>query len=117
MTTKTAACTLNSPEETAQLAARIAGALRPGDCLLLDGVIGAGKTHFARHLIQSLMEEPEDVPSPTFTLVQTYDVPAGELWHTDLYRLSSLDELENWDLTEALTMQSAWSNGLTGCRN
>ncbi|OED49455.1 tRNA (adenosine(37)-N6)-threonylcarbamoyltransferase complex ATPase subunit type 1 TsaE [Rhodobacteraceae bacterium (ex Bugula neritina AB1)] len=101
MTTHSAACTLNSPEETAKLAARIAGALRPGDCLLLDGVIGAGKTHFARHLIQSLMEVPEDVPSPTFTLVQTYDVPAGELWHTDLYRLSSLDELEELGLTDA----------------
>ena len=101
MTTHTAACTLNSPDETARLAAQIAGALRPGDCLLLEGVIGAGKTHFARHLIQSLMEVPEDVPSPTFTLVQTYDVPAGELWHTDLYRLSSLDELEELGLTEA----------------
>ncbi|MEW2912064.1 tRNA (adenosine(37)-N6)-threonylcarbamoyltransferase complex ATPase subunit type 1 TsaE [Leisingera sp. JC11] len=101
MTTTSAAFTLNSPEETAELAARIAGALRPGDCLLLEGVIGAGKTHFARHLIQSLMDEPEDVPSPTFTLVQTYDVPAGELWHTDLYRLSSLDELEELGLTEA----------------
>ncbi|MBY6056445.1 tRNA (adenosine(37)-N6)-threonylcarbamoyltransferase complex ATPase subunit type 1 TsaE [Leisingera daeponensis] len=101
MTTNTAACTLNSPEETAQMAVRIAGALSPGDCLLLEGVIGAGKTHFARHLIQSLMDLPEDVPSPTFTLVQTYDVPAGELWHTDLYRLSSLEELEELGLTEA----------------
>lgn len=101
MTPITASRTLNSPDETAQLAAEIAGALRPGDCLLLEGVIGAGKTHFARHLIQSLMDVPEDVPSPTFTLVQTYDVPAGELWHTDLYRLSSLDELEELGLTEA----------------
>ena len=101
MTPNTASRTLNSPDETAQLAAEIAGALRPGDCLLLEGVIGAGKTHFARHLIQSLMDAPEDVPSPTFTLVQTYDVPAGELWHTDLYRLSSLDELEELGLTEA----------------
>ncbi|UWQ32824.1 tRNA (adenosine(37)-N6)-threonylcarbamoyltransferase complex ATPase subunit type 1 TsaE [Leisingera sp. M527] len=101
MTTDTASCTLNSPDDTARLAAQIAGALRPGDCLLLEGVIGAGKTHFARHLIQSLMDVPEDVPSPTFTLVQTYDVPAGELWHTDLYRLSSLDELEELGLIEA----------------
>lgn len=101
MTRHTAACRLNSPEETADLAASIAGALRPGDCLLLEGVIGAGKTHFCRHLIQSLMDVPEDVPSPTFTLVQTYDVPAGELWHSDLYRLSSLDELEELGLTEA----------------
>lgn len=101
MTTRTAAITLNSPADTANLATQIAGALGPGDCLLLNGVIGAGKTHFARHLIQSLMTVPEDVPSPTFTLVQTYDVSAGELWHTDLYRLSSLEELEELGLTEA----------------
>jgi tRNA threonylcarbamoyladenosine biosynthesis protein TsaE len=101
MTTRTAAITLNSPADTANLATQIAGALGPGDCLLLNGVIGAGKTHFARHLIQSLMTVPEDVPSPTFTLVQTYDVSVGELWHTDLYRLSSLEELEELGLTEA----------------
>lgn len=101
MTTRTAAITLNSPADTANLATQIAGALGPGYCLLLNGVIGAGKTHFARHLIQSLMTVPEDVPSPTFTLVQTYDVSAGELWHTDLYRLSSLEELEELGLTEA----------------
>jgi len=94
-------CTLPSPEETADFAIHIAKALGPGDCLLLEGPIGAGKTHFARHLIQSLMKMPEDVPSPTFTLVQTYDVSSGELWHADLYRLSSLDEIEELGLTEA----------------
>ncbi|OUS37827.1 tRNA (adenosine(37)-N6)-threonylcarbamoyltransferase complex ATPase subunit type 1 TsaE [Rhodobacterales bacterium 56_14_T64] len=96
-----ATITLSSPEQTADLATRIAAALSPGDCLLLEGPIGAGKTHFARHLIQSLLLLPEDVPSPTFTLVQTYDVPTGELWHADLYRLSSLDEIEELGLTEA----------------
>lgn len=92
---------LPSPEATAQLAEKMAALLRPGDCLLLEGPIGAGKTHFARHLIQSLMTLPEDVPSPTFTLVQTYDTEAGEIWHADLYRLSSLDEIEELGLTEA----------------
>ncbi|WIY26798.1 tRNA (adenosine(37)-N6)-threonylcarbamoyltransferase complex ATPase subunit type 1 TsaE [Parasedimentitalea psychrophila] len=92
---------LSSPQETADLATRIAAALRPGDCLLLEGPIGAGKTHFARQLIQSLLPIFEDVPSPTFTLVQTYDVPTGELWHADLYRLSSLDEVEELGLIEA----------------
>lgn len=92
---------LSSPQETADLATQIAAALSPGDCLLLEGPIGAGKTHFARHLIQSLLHSPEDVPSPTFTLVQTYDVPSGELWHADLYRLTSLDEIEELGLTEA----------------
>lgn len=94
-------CTLSSPEKTANLATLIATALRPGDCILLEGPIGAGKTHFARHLIQSLLHVPEDVPSPTFTLVQTYDVPSGELWHADLYRLTSLDEIEELGLIEA----------------
>jgi tRNA threonylcarbamoyladenosine biosynthesis protein TsaE len=93
--------TLSSPQETADLAKRIAAALRPGDCLLLEGPIGAGKTHFSRHLIQSLLHIPEDIPSPTFTLVQTYEVPTGELWHADLYRLSSLNEVEELGLIDA----------------
>lgn len=101
MITSPATSTLTSPEHTAELAAQIAGALRPGDCLLLEGPIGAGKTHFARHLIQSLLDFPEDVPSPTFTLVQTYDVDGGELWHADLYRLSSLEEIEELGLASA----------------
>lgn len=94
-------CWLSSPEETTQLAQKIAAQLQPGDCLLLEGPIGAGKTHFARSLIQSLMTVPEDVPSPTFTLVQTYDVANAELWHADLYRLSALEEIEELGLTEA----------------
>lgn len=94
--------TLPSPDATARLAEALGARLRPGDCLLLDGPIGAGKTHFARALIQSLMEQPEDVPSPTFTLVQTYDTAAGELWHADLYRLSSPEEIEELGLTEAM---------------
>ncbi|WP_122074430.1 tRNA (adenosine(37)-N6)-threonylcarbamoyltransferase complex ATPase subunit type 1 TsaE [Pseudophaeobacter sp. EL27] len=92
---------LTSPEATAELAQQLAHQLHPGDCLLLEGPIGAGKTHFARSLIQSLMVQPEDVPSPTFTLVQTYDVPSGELWHADLYRLSALEEIEELGLMEA----------------
>ena len=48
-----------------------------------------------------MLQTPEDIPSPTFTLVQTYDTRAGELWHADLYRLSGLDEVEELGLTEA----------------
>ncbi|TDK44463.1 tRNA (adenosine(37)-N6)-threonylcarbamoyltransferase complex ATPase subunit type 1 TsaE [Antarcticimicrobium luteum] len=94
--------TLTSPDATARLAGGLGALLRPGDCLLLDGPIGAGKTHFARALIQSLLQMPEDVPSPTFTLVQTYDTRAGELWHADLYRLSAPGEIEELGLTEAM---------------
>jgi tRNA threonylcarbamoyladenosine biosynthesis protein TsaE len=92
---------LRSADETARLARRIGALLNPGDCLLLSGQIGAGKTHFARHLIQSLLRVPEDVPSPTFTLVQTYATVAGALWHADLYRLNSLDEVEELGLSDA----------------
>ncbi len=92
---------LNSANQTGRIARRIGALLRAGDCLLLNGPIGAGKTHFARHLIQSLLVHPEDVPSPTFTLVQTYDTVAGELWHADLYRLTSLQEIEELGLTDA----------------
>ncbi len=94
--------TLATPDATARLAQRLGALLRPGDCLLLDGPIGAGKTHFSRHMVQSLMDLPEDVPSPTFTLVQTYDTRAGELWHADLYRLSSPEEIEELGLGEAM---------------
>ncbi len=99
--TATIEISARSPEDTARLAERLAGRLRAGDVLLLEGPIGAGKTHFARCLIQSLMDTPEDVPSPTFTLVQTYDTSAGEVWHADLYRLTSLDEIEELGLAEA----------------
>lgn len=99
MTTR--ALSLPTPDATGALAATLAPRLRPGDVLLLTGGIGAGKTHFARCLIQSLMDEPEDVPSPTFTLVQVYDLPTGELWHSDLYRLSDPDQVVELGLTEA----------------
>lgn len=100
---KTPPLTIDShtPEDTAALARSIGARLKPGDVVLLDGPIGAGKTHFARQLIQSVMDIPEDVPSPTFTLVQSYDTRAGELWHADLYRLSSPDEIEELGLVGA----------------
>lgn len=69
--------------------------------LLLDGPIGAGKTHLARALIQARLPNPEDVPSPTFTLVQTYDAGDVEIWHADLYRLSHPDEVLELGLDDA----------------
>jgi tRNA threonylcarbamoyladenosine biosynthesis protein TsaE len=88
-------------ESTALHAKLLGQNLRPGDVVLLSGDVGAGKTHFARSLIQSLLTVAEDVPSPTFTLVQTYDTPKGEVWHSDLYRLTSTYETEELGLAEA----------------
>jgi tRNA threonylcarbamoyladenosine biosynthesis protein TsaE len=99
MTTRT--LYLASPAETCALARRLAPRLGPGDALLLSGGVGAGKTHFARCLIQSLLPFPEDVPSPTYTLVQTYPGPHAEIWHADLYRLTQPGELVELGLTEA----------------
>ena len=92
---------LNSPEETSQFAVALGAQLRPGDVILLEGGIGAGKTHFARSLIQSLLAEPEDVPSPTFTLVQVYDGLEAEIWHADLYRLTDPNEAIELGLEDA----------------
>lgn len=96
--------TFQSADETARFAARLAPDLRPGDVILLQGGIGAGKTHFARSLIQARMAKAgrvEDVPSPTFTLVQTYEDDQAELWHADLYRLSHPDEVDELGLIDA----------------
>ena len=102
MTQMRAAFTSTSPDETAQFAERLGAGLKGGDCLLLEGGIGAGKSHFARALILSRLHEPEDVPSPTFTLVQTYDLPECELWHADLYRLGDPDQIIELGLLDAM---------------
>ena len=76
---------------TTRLAQRLAPLLVAGDTVLLTGSIGAGKTHFCRNLIQTRLGRAEDVPSPTFTLVQSYDADV-EIIHVDLYRLTHPDE-------------------------
>ena len=96
--------TLNSEAETAAFAARLASTLKKGDVVLLSGQIGAGKSHFARAALRSLMAKAgsvEEVPSPTFTLVQTYQIGGQEIWHCDLYRLSDPFEVEELGLLDA----------------
>lgn len=94
--------TLSLPDEgaTAAFAARLGAVLDAGDTLLLSGPIGAGKSAFARALIRARLGADEDVPSPTFTLVQVYG-ENPEIWHCDLYRLGHVDEVMELGLEEA----------------
>lgn len=94
---------IHLPDETAttMLGGELAPLLAPGDTLLLVGAVGAGKSHLARAIIQALLEHAEEVPSPTFTLVQTYNSPKFEIWHADLYRLSDMSELAELGLDDA----------------
>ncbi|MDE3060477.1 MAG: tRNA (adenosine(37)-N6)-threonylcarbamoyltransferase complex ATPase subunit type 1 TsaE [Pseudomonadota bacterium] len=87
--------------ETQALAAALARHCRSGDCLLLRGELGSGKTTFARGFIQALCPG-EEVVSPTFTLVQTYPGSQAPIWHFDLYRLKHPGELAEIGLQEAL---------------
>ncbi len=105
--------TISLPDEAATLAlARcLAGHLRPADVIFLIGELGAGKTTFARGLINALppaggddanaQENDEEVPSPTFTLVQIYERRPAPVWHVDLYRLERPEEVAELGLDEA----------------
>lgn len=96
-------CALPLPDAAATeaLGAFLGAALQPGDALLLFGDLGAGKTTLARGLVAAWTGE-QDAPSPTYTLVQTYEGERGELWHFDLYRLESPDDAWELGLEEAL---------------
>ena len=103
--TKTAPTDLNillpTEADTASLGAKLAARARPGDCILLEGPIGAGKSHLARAFIRARLDRDEDIPSPTFTLVQVYEAGGIEIWHADLYRLTHPDEVWELGLDEA----------------
>ncbi|MEM0977337.1 MAG: tRNA (adenosine(37)-N6)-threonylcarbamoyltransferase complex ATPase subunit type 1 TsaE [Pseudomonadota bacterium] len=94
--------TLSEPEMYV-FAAKLSQVLMPGDTVLLDGPVGAGKTTLARAIIQSAQGRVgavDDVPSPTFTLLQSYPVGDITYIHMDLYRLTSAEELEELGLWE-----------------
>lgn len=87
---------------TAALGARVGALARAGDVIALQGDLGAGKTTLARALIQHLVGADTEVPSPTFTLVQTYALPSLPIWHFDLYRLEDPGEARELGIEEAV---------------
>jgi tRNA threonylcarbamoyl adenosine modification protein YjeE len=105
---QTAMPVIDLPDEnsTAALAARLSPLARPGDVIALSGDLGAGKTSFARAFIRARGGD-EAVPSPTFTLMQTYELPGGPVWHFDLYRLKAAEEA--WELG----IEEAFDSGIS----
>lgn len=112
-----ATLTLADEAATQALGRALAGALRPGEAICLAGPLGAGKSTLARALVRALTTPDEDVPSPTFTLVQFYEGARLNVAHFDLYRLSSPDEAYEIGLDEALEDGAAlieWPERLAG---
>ena len=92
---------LSTPQASEALGAAVGRAMRPGDAVCLWGPLGAGKTTLARGLIRQLAGD-QDIPSPTFTLVQTYEGAHFSIAHFDLYRIERPQELEELGLDDAL---------------
>lgn len=99
---------LTDEAATIELAGRVADAAEPGDVLALSGDLGSGKTVFARAFINARSAEPEEVPSPTFTLVQEYQFPPDiAVYHFDLFRIEHAEE------TIELGMDEAFQDGIS----
>src|SRR5262249_9879537 len=92
---------LPDEQATGQLARELAAVVAPGDMITPAGALGSGKTTFARGLIRQLSgDDALEVPSPTFTLMQVYELQRGSIAHVDLYRVNSSDELVEMGFTD-----------------
>ena len=109
---------LANKQATERLVTDIAAVLEPGDLVTLSGDLGAGKTTFARAMIRYLADNPDiPVPSPTFTLIQTYDLPRFPVVHADLYRLEGPGELAELgfdDLPQDAVVLLEWPDRAAG---
>ena len=92
---------LPDPAATAAAAGKLAELCQPGDVLCLFGDLGAGKTTFARGFLRAL-GVVDEIPSPTFNLLLTYDTAAGTIWHFDLYRLNEPNEIIELGFEDAM---------------
>ena len=93
---------VSSVDQTVELASRLASQLSKGDVICLYGDLGVGKSVMARAIIRTLCDDMQmDVPSPSFTLIQSYDMVIGSIAHIDAYRLSSADELYELGIPES----------------
>ncbi|MGI4775403.1 MAG: tRNA (adenosine(37)-N6)-threonylcarbamoyltransferase complex ATPase subunit type 1 TsaE [Janthinobacterium lividum] len=97
---------LNNEIETSNFAQDISKTLKADDILLLSGDLGSGKTFIVREIIQNLCGKNTKVISPTFNILQTYATPYFTIYHYDLYRLKSLDEIYELGIEEALSDNS-----------
>lgn len=82
-------------KQTNEIAKEFVKTLKTGDIVLLQGDLGAGKTTFVKGIVSALHGNPDDVTSPTFTILNEYDLPQYPIYHFDLYRLSNPNELYN----------------------
>ena len=98
---------IRSLQDTQRFAKKLAPLLQPKDIVLLRGDLGLGKTTLTRAIIQEIGLQKEDVPSPTFTLLQTYDTTRGPLYHFDFYRIRQPEEIYE------LGIEDAYATGIT----
>ena len=99
---------LRSEQDTAAFGERLAARARPGDVIALSGPLGVGKTTLVRGFLAGLGHRDE-VPSPSFAIVQPYEALDPPAWHVDLYRLENASEMEDWlDAAEDAVLLVEW---------